>query len=389
MHVVPPVTTTSSVLSFSDIESDLRATFFQPDTQACRIILAVVASHFLVPHGYPPTWVVLIGPSGSGKTSTALLIPNAKHIGEITPKTFLSAYKANGKNNSLLSIWGDKPLVVIKDFTTLMSMRYENKSEISAQLREIHDGEFVKNTGMGGTVAWRGRMTIIACSTPAIDRERLTSRIMGDRFVELRWSGPPSEALAGRIVHSPSRLDDTLLRTAIQKYLFNCAKECPKLTPKQETNLASLASIVALLRTPIVRDDKGFKIVDVGTPESPTRIAQAITSITLSSAALDHQEYARDEDLALAVRISIDCVPPARLLCLLNITDEGTPAVDLAGLPMNRWARGRAIDDLDALGLIEVRPSEVCDKVLWLTNRAESLNLSLFRQLSPLGSIHL
>src|SRR5690242_8518874 len=61
-------------------------------------------------------------------------------------------------------------VVMCKDFTTVLSMRREKRAAILAQLREIHDGAFTRTFGTGVTKVWRGRISVIAAVTPALDK---------------------------------------------------------------------------------------------------------------------------------------------------------------------------------------------------------------------------
>jgi energy-coupling factor transporter ATP-binding protein EcfA2 len=361
MELVP-----KSRLTFSEVANELNAILFQPDIQAFRILLAAVAAHTLKPHGYPPVWLMIIGPAGSGKTTlldTLNTLPVFR-LNDLTPNTFLSGFKGNGKPSSLLHKLGNKPIITMKDFTTILSMRFEHKSEIMASLREIYDGFYRKATGMGDSLSWSGRLTLLTCCTPAIDRDRMTFRIMGDRFMEVRWSGPPSLALAHCVIDRHTEMDLSSVSNKIKAYVEACPLDCAALTGKQVNKLASLSHLVAVLRTPITRDEKGWKINDVGVPESPTRIAQALTSVVVTSATLDACSHARDEDMDLACRVARDSIPPMRLHILSLISKDGIPKDDDQLRAIPRWVRERTLDELFALGLIEETMGQAGDH--WL-----------------------
>src|SRR5437899_8992194 len=59
---------------------------------------------------------------------------------------------------------------LIKDFTTVLSMKRDKRSVILSQLREIHDGQFRRDFGTGVTKIWNGRVSIVAAVTPVLDR---------------------------------------------------------------------------------------------------------------------------------------------------------------------------------------------------------------------------
>ena len=373
-------------LQFDDISNNLNAVLFQPDVQAFRIVLCAVAAHTLKPHGYPPVWLMIIAPSGSGKTTLIDLlnsVPHVVRINDLTPKTFLSGLtREAGKSNSLLHRLGTKPIITMKDFTTIISKRAEDKSEIIGQLREIYDGYYHKETGSGKTISWSGRLTLLTCCTPdGIDSDRMTFRVMGDRFMEVRCPGPPSEELARRVVTQADSPDFKPLQAKIFQYLENCSTTLPKYTPQQSEQLTHLSRAVAWLRTPVLRDLKGYKIVDVGTPESPTRIAQALTSVVISSAALDNAPMLRNEDMDLAIRMAHSSIPKKRLHILSLIQAEGLSKSDPSLEELPTWTKDRAIEDLQALDLIEVSKDSMGDDWYHFTEKGALFAHSVFSTL--------
>src|SRR5438445_4197967 len=153
--------------------------FFQPDLEAVRVTLAAAASHFH--KDCDPFWLFILGPSGADKTSlcinSLLDLPQVHMQGELTAKTFLSGYTGTAHPSLLHQIGSG--ILAFKDFTTFMSKRPEEQAEIASQLREIYDGSFVKNTGKGITISWKGKITVIAAATPALERAWASRRDLG------------------------------------------------------------------------------------------------------------------------------------------------------------------------------------------------------------------
>ena len=117
-----------------------------------------------------PLWMNIIGPPSSTKTEILRAFDghcSAKFISNLTPSTLVSGIipKKGKPDPSLLPQLNDK-LVVLKDFTTVLSMRSENQAEILAQLREAYDGQYSKLFGNGKEINWTGRFGLIAACTP-------------------------------------------------------------------------------------------------------------------------------------------------------------------------------------------------------------------------------
>ena len=217
---------------------------------------------------------------------------------------------------------------------------------------------------MGDLISWSGRLTLLTCCTPAIDGDLTHFRIMGDRFMEVRWDGPPSFELALFVATRREAIDFNPVQAIVKEYVEKCPEECARMTAKQADALASLAHLVAILRNPVKHDDKGHHVTSVGVAESPTRCAQALTSIALASATLDGEKFVRDSDLDLAKRIARDSITLPRLPVLLLIGHDGIPKDDDQIRAIPRWTRERAIKDLEALGLVEESMAQAGDT--WL-----------------------
>jgi hypothetical protein len=347
--------------AYQQIEDELQTVFYQPDLEAFRIILCVAASHLLCKF-YPPTWLMLIGPSGSGKsTGYEILydIPNLFKISDITPKTFMSAYKGpKGEELSLLHRMGSSAIMVMKDFTTVLAMRYENKSEIMSQLREIHDGHHHKSTGVRSVPSWTGRLTLMTCCTPAVDKDRMTLRSMGDRFVELRWIGPGRGV--GRFMKDRKVVTSyTKIRQLVKEYITAPRQEAA-MSDELSDLLEGVAILVATARTPVTWDDHGKQIISVDTPEAHTRLYESFASIAMASAALDSRDEVSADDIRLSLRVAMDCVPTARLAVIKamvdndGVMDERGPAFER----MSPFTRVKALKEVQALGIAEVSTTD-------------------------------
>ena len=130
-------------------------------------------------------------------------------------------------------------VVLIKDFTTILSMRREKRAAILSQLREIHDGEFRRSFGTGETKIWRGRITVIAAVTPALDRHYSIFSTLGERFLQVRWHRPDSSAAGEWAIRQQGR--EEMIRSLRQRGLLSMGAGL--LEGKSETRICSLLSL--------------------------------------------------------------------------------------------------------------------------------------------------
>ena len=82
--------------------------------------LATVVGHKF---GGDPIWLFLIAPSGSAKTEflRALTTDRVHHLSALTPNTFVSGLNQPGKKDPSLLPLLDGKVLVIKDFTAVLS----------------------------------------------------------------------------------------------------------------------------------------------------------------------------------------------------------------------------------------------------------------------------
>jgi hypothetical protein len=154
--------------------------------------LAVTASERLPGDS---AWLLIISGSGNAKTETVMAVRGAGAyvVSTISSEgALLSAtprkQKAKGATGGLLRQIGERGILVIKDVTSILSANREIRSQLIAALREIHDGQRVRDVGRDGgqRLIWEGRIVVIGACTTAWDQAHSVIANMGDRFVLIR-----------------------------------------------------------------------------------------------------------------------------------------------------------------------------------------------------------
>ena len=218
-----------SQLAWLAVEEALKANFEQPDIEAVKILCATIAAHPIP--GSHLVWLMLIAPPGSLKTMvTAGLkgIPNIHRIDEVTSSTFISGQVDDGtkkrreKPASLLHRIGKSGIVVMPDFSTLLTKDPRTRDNVFAQLRVIYDGEFHREFGTSEHLeerTWEGRLTVVVCVTPAVDDYHAVFGTLGERFVCIRWDRAGGIDTAIRAMHQKSTTAVTL-REAFDAFIL-------------------------------------------------------------------------------------------------------------------------------------------------------------------------
>ncbi len=349
---------------FSELEGVLTRHFYCPDLQALRIVLGTIEAHYL--NIGDPAWLFYVAPPGTGKTTMAILgaseLPSVIPLGDFNERTFISGFYGHAEpglleklgkteqNGKKFVTTGDG-IFVAKDFTTVLSMRRETRAVILSQLREIHDGEFRRSFGTGETKIWRGRVSIVAAVTPALDRHYSIFSVLGERFLQVRSHRPDSEQ-AGEWAIRQQGNEGTIqrmFRGAISELFRNAVSAPPTLSAQMTRQIAALAEIVALARTHVFRSSYGKRDIDyIPEPEANTRISKGLAAIAKGIAALNRRVQVTDEELRDAFRVGMDCLPEYRRRLLLAILK----GLDFESVAMPRTVRGRELEELVELGIL-------------------------------------
>ena len=100
----------------------------------------------------------------------------------------------------LLRSIGDRGILVLKDFTSILSMNRDQRAAVLAALREVYDGRWNRSVGTDGgrTLSWEGRIVLIGATTTAYDSHHSVIAAMGDRFTLIRMDSTTGRISAGK-----------------------------------------------------------------------------------------------------------------------------------------------------------------------------------------------
>lgn len=365
--------------------------FYNPDTEAVEIVLSVIASHFH--KECDPIWLFIVGPSGGDKSSicinTTLDIPNVHMQGIVTAKTFLSGYTGTA-NASLLHKIGSG-ILAFKDFTTFLSQGKEEQAQIQSQLREIYDGSFVKETGKGLPLKWKGKITVIAAVTPALEREWGTRRDLGERFIQVRIGrkdgiSQSEYAQRQRGMEEYISKQMRLLATKFFQMAPFITNPPPKLSMGQMTRVAAMAELVAHCRGYVPTHPITGAITGLAEIENSGRMAKCIAGIISNHAALFRRANIDESDMEIGKRVALNSIPSNRALIIDSIPLDGflttSQLIAKIGLPPSTIAFQAS--QLEALSVLRIQHNELIDNNLALTVLAKGLWNKAF---SPLANV--
>jgi hypothetical protein len=377
---------------FCALNEVLNRFFYKPDLQAERIVLGTLQAHYL--RLGDSAWLFHVAPPGTGKTTRTILaaseLPTVISVGDFNESTFLSGFFEQ-REPGLLERLGETVqdgrtytttgdgIFVIKDFTTVLSKRRDTRAVILSQFREIHDGEFRRSFGTGVTKIWRGRVSIVAAVTPALDRHYSIFGILGERFLQVRSHRPDCHE-AGEWAIKQQGLEQEILqeaRQAVGQLFTNAPKEPPVLSDHMRGQIAAIAEVTALARTQVVRSSNGKReIVYVPEAEANTRISKGLAAMVKGIASLAGRKQVTDAELQDGFRVALDCLPEYRRKLLKAVL--AGQSVNSVAIP--RTVRGRELEDLRELGILTAA-SQFTDRIaelLWLSGLSQCVREGVF-----------
>jgi hypothetical protein len=323
-----------------------------------------------------PCWLLVVSGSGAAKTETVMPLAGAGAVivSTITGEAALlsgTSEKERAKNatGGLLRKIGSHGLLVIKDFTSILSMNRDSRAAVLAALREIYDGRWDRDIGADGgkTLTWKGRIVVVGAVTTAWDAAHTVISTMGDRFVLVRFDSKENRRAAGlqalRNVNHENEMREEL-KAITGKILDQVNPDAEiNLTDAEMGTVLDLADVVTLARTAVERDYSG-NIVSAHAPEMPTRFAKQLAQIVRGGVALG---MSRTSALNIAVRCAGDSMPPLRLVVLGDVAaNSGARTADVVKrLQLPRKTVDRVLQELHLLGLLEVNEVPWGQTVRW------------------------
>jgi hypothetical protein len=266
-----------------------------------------------------PCWLGLVAPPSSAKTEllNALTgLPFAVSASTLTLAGLLSGtprrQRAQGAKGGLLRQVSNPGLLVLKDFTSTLTLRAENKAEVLSALREIYDGAWTRHLGTDGgrTLAWQGKLGLVFGCTGAIDTQRSVSDALGNRFLLSRME-PGKGQLRWAFRHIGAKT--AVMRRELAESV-NLLFAAPRLDPQELSEheierFERVTELVVRLRGAVERDRYRRDLDAVYGAEGPSRIGLAIERLL---AGLDSLGIERKTAFEVVISVALDSTPPLR-----------------------------------------------------------------------------
>lgn len=310
-----------------------------------------------------PVWLLLIGPPGGGKSellNAFRRLPNVHPAATLTEASLLSGtpkrdVDANSQGGLLRAI-GDYGILLLKDFTSVLSMHRDERGKVIAALREIYDGAWTRHVGVDGGRAlhWEGRIGLLAGVTPTIDRYHGVMGAMGERFVNFRLRPVDEREQAMRsLEHAGHELRMRKeLGQAIEKLMGRDFGQPAERTPDERESLVELARLIVRARSAVERDNYTREVELVGEPEAPTRFVVVLSRLLDGLLAIGCTE---PQAWQIVGKVGFDSVPQLRRDLLETLAKENDAVETGVLAEMMQYpttTTRRSLEDLTAHGLV-------------------------------------
>lgn len=295
------------------------------DEAAVDYIVSLIVSNLWTPDA-DPLWGWLIGPPGSCKTEIVRPLQDHSRIhylSSLTAAALVSGYDKNqdGADVSLLPLLKNK-ILVIKDFTAILSMPPTATQQVFGDLRDAYDGSYGKHFGTVGAREYRGKFGVVAAVTPAIDDLNAQHVILGERFLSFRMCRSSMSALEARMKYLKHVQQAMSSKTVWRKQLkevwwanldkiLSSLPGAVSITTDISNAILHTADLLSRLRhlPPPPVNGKPVSLVERD-HELGSRLVNQFSNLAMARCAADGRAAVNAADMELVRRVATDSIPP-------------------------------------------------------------------------------
>lgn len=326
---------------FDDVVETFRKWLHLPSTIGIEATLATIVSQQI--EG-PPVWMFLVAPPGSAKTETLTAangLPNVYLTSSLTPHALISGANWKGDQDPSLVPKLNGKIMIVKDFTSILSMRDADKDEIFGILRDAYDGRCGKVFGTGIERNYESRFTILAAVTPSIYALSSQHHSLGERFLKVtvgeNLEHVEEREIIRRAINNINQ--DTNMKWELQDVVTSFitkrglhrtipSKQLPVIPHDLQETLISLGMFGARLRGTVSRDMFRNEIITARpSAEIGTRLGVQLAKLARSLALIHERDEVTEYEYGIVKKVMLDTVNQ-RTEDIVRVLKARCPTID-------------------------------------------------------------
>ena len=356
--------------TLDDVHTMYRKWLYLPSTDAIDVMLATTISQQM---DGPPVWMFMVSPPGGAKTITLAGLNDYEHgysTSSLTAHALISGANFSGTTDPSLIPRLNGKVLIIKDFTSILGLRDNEKEEIFSILRDAYDGKCGKIFGNGVERNYDSHFTIIAAVTPRIYDlsdshaalgERFLKYVMGDNLHHENEVDIISKAIENVDQDSTIREE---LTSVTSSFLEGLNLETVRLPSDIHKRIIALAQLGARLRGTVSRNLYNADMM-TGRPfaEVGSRLGIQLSKVARALAGVHGRSEVTSDEYRIVRKIMLDTVSQRSEDIVRTIyrtgKDKWLSVQDIATVTRYPTTTIRRImDDLNLLKVVQRKPSK-------------------------------
>jgi len=309
-----------------------------------------------------PVWLMLVAASGGLKTEllkALLSLPWTMEVDNLTSRAIISGRTIGDKTEPVsgLAKEANGKVLIIKDFTELLSKERTERGEIISQFRTWYDGSVARRYGTADRVIRVESVIGLEVGvTPAVDLYTAMLGVLGERFAKIRFQQDREESRErARKTAGKEHEMRQELASAVENYVKTLDfTEIPRIPGHIAKAISNLAELTALARTTVPRGlGEGGAVCDIQ-PEYATRLVKQLVKLAQLLAIVRKKKEVSETEYRTLARIAEDSCAPFRLRILRELSPGGLTGFEVAqkaGVPKSTVYR--VLDDMEILRFID------------------------------------
>jgi len=325
-----------------------------------------------------PLWVHIVGPPSSGKSTICEALSCSRKysfpLSKLRPGALDSGWQAAGKQDvSLIPKFNNK-MVVIKDFTTVLSMPVTVQENVFGILRDCYDGVYRSKHGGyegSGREYWSrfGMLTGVTYEIRSLNRSAL-----GERFlqVEIADTKKKSGMEISRNVMAMGQMEREMFDVSGESDMMDKLRSCslgfldylhdkfdsgkisrPNISDAQKLKIASMAEFCSIMRSQVNRDGKD-KLIVRPTREQGVRLSKQLYKLAMNLCIVMGQQDVSERTMKMIQKTAMNTSSGFVTDIVRVLVEQGEQTAGLLSekCQLNEPNIRAALNDMKDLGMV-------------------------------------